>query len=330
MKIVILDHPRENPGEISWSEFDKYGEVTRYPRTLPEQVVERIGDAEIVFLNRTVIKKTDLEKCPNVKFISVIATGYNTVDVEGAKELGIPVSNVPSYGAEAIGQHAIALLLEITNHISHHDAEVRKGRKNDAYDWCFWDYSPIELEHKTIGIIGLGRIGQITSKVAQAFGMKVLAFDSYKNESLENENCKYVSLDTLLSNSDVIALHCPLFPETENLINKNTIAKMKDGVIIINNSRGKLIVEEDLADALNSGKVYAAGLDAVRNEPISMDNPLLTAKNCFITPHISWAAAECRQRLIDYSLDNLKAYLDGNPTNIVNGVKGFFNSNMFW
>lgn len=321
MKIVILDHPRENPGEISWSEFDKYGEVIRYPRTLPEQVAERIGDAEVVFLNKTVVRKEDLEKCPNVKFISVIATGYNTVDVEGAKELGIPVANVPSYGTEAIGQHAIALLLEITNHIGHHDTEVRKGRRNDANDWCFWDYSPIELENKTIGIIGLGRIGQITSKVAQAFGMKVLAFDSYKNEALENENCKYTDLDTLLKNSDVIALHCPLFPETENIINKDTIAKMKDGVIIINNSRGALIVEEDLADALNGGKVYAAGLDAVRDEPISMDNPLLSANNCYITPHISWAAVECRQRLVDYSLDNLKAYLGGNPTNIVNGGK---------
>jgi len=320
MKIVILDHPRENPGEIDWSAFSDYGEVTKYERTLPEEVAERIGDAEIVFLNKTVVTKKELEKCPNVKFISVIATGYNTVDVVGAKELGIPVSNVPSYGTEAIGQHAIALLLEITNHIGHHDAEVRKGRRNDANDWCFWDYSPIELENKTIGIVGLGRIGQITSKVAQAFGMKVLAYDSYKNDALENENCKYTDLDTLLANSDVIALHCPLFPETENIINKDTIAKMKDGVIIINNSRGALIVEEDLAEALNSGKVYAAGLDAVRDEPISMDNPLLSAKNCYITPHISWAAVECRQRLIDYSLDNLKAYLDGNPTNIVNGV----------
>jgi len=320
MKIVILDHPRENPGEIDWSAFSDYGEVTKYERTLPEEVAERIGDAEIVFLNKTVVTKKDLEKCPNVKFISVIATGYNTVDVVGAKELGIPVSNVPSYGTEAIGQHAIALLLEITNHVGYHDQEVRKGRRNNANDWCFWDYSSIELENKTIGIVGLGRIGQITSKVAQAFGMKVLAYDSYKNDALENENCKYTDLDTLLANSDVIALHCPLFPETENIINKDTIAKMKDGVIIINNSRGALIVEEDLAEALNSGKVYAAGLDAVRDEPISMDNPLLSAKNCYITPHISWAAVECRQRLIDYSLDNLKAYLDGNPTNIVNGV----------
>lgn len=320
MKIVILDHPRENPGEIDWSAFSDYGEVTKYERTLPEEVAERIGDAEIVFLNKTVVTKKDLEKCPNVKFISVIATGYNTVDVVGAKELGIPVSNVPSYGTEAIGQHAIALLLEITNHVGYHDQEVRKGRRNNANDWCFWDYSPIELEHKTMGIIGMGRIGQITRRAALAFGMKVLAYDSFRNPELETNDCHYTDLDTLLAESDVISLHCPLFPETENLINKATIAKMKDGVIIINNSRGALIVEEDLAEALNSGKVYAAGLDAVRNEPISMDNPLLSANNCYITPHISWAAVECRQRLIDYSLDNLKAYLDGNPTNIVNGV----------
>lgn len=319
MKIVILDHPRENPNEINWSEFEKYGEVVRYPRTLPEQVVERIGDADVVFLNKTVITKEQLEKCPNVKFISVIATGYNTVDVKGARELGIPVANVPSYGTEAIGQHAIALLLEVTNHVGYHDGEVRKGRRNDANDWCFWDYPCIELENKVMGIIGLGRIGQITSRVAQAFGMKVLAYDSYQNEALINENCQYTDLDTLLEKADVIALHCPLFPETENIINKDTIAKMKNGVIIINNSRGALIVEEDLAEALKSGKVYAAGLDAVRNEPISMDNPLLSAPNCYITPHISWAALECRQRLIDYSLDNLKAYLDGEPTNIVNG-----------
>lgn len=321
MKIVILDYPRENPGEIDWSEFDKYGEVCKYAGTAKDEVAERIKDADVVFLNKTNVTKEVLSGAKNLKFISVIATGYNTVDVDAAAELGIPVANVPSYGTEAIGQHAIALLLEITNHIAYHDGEVRKGRRNNDRDWCFWDYSSIELENKTIGIIGLGRIGQVTSRVAQAFGMNVLAYDSYKNEALENENCHYTDLDTLLATSDVIALHCPLFPETENIINKDTIAKMKDGVIIINNSRGALVVEEDLADALNSGKVYAAGLDAVRNEPISMDNPLLSAKNCFITPHISWAAVECRQRLIDYSLDNLKAFIDGKPTNIVNGVK---------
>ena len=319
MKIVILDHPRENPGEIDWSDYKNFGEVIKYEHTLPEEALERIGDAEVVFLNKTVLTGEVIRKCKNLKYISVIATGYNTVDVEAAKECGIKVSNVPSYGTEGIGQHAIALLLEITHHVAHHDLEVRKGRKNDDKDWCFWDYPMVELENKTMGIIGLGRIGQITSRVAQAFGMKVLAYDSYKNKALENENCRYTDLNTLLSNSDVISLHCPLFPETENIINKNTIAKMKDGVIIINNSRGALIVEEDLAEALNSGKVYAAGLDTVRNEPIAPNNPLLSAKNCFITPHISWTAIEGRQRLVDYSLDNLKNYLNGTPTNIVNG-----------
>ncbi|MBQ8813533.1 MAG: D-2-hydroxyacid dehydrogenase [Lachnospiraceae bacterium] len=318
MKIVILDYPRENPGEIDWSGFEQYGEVFRYERTLPEQAAERIGDAEIVLLNKTVITKETLLKCPDIQFIGVIATGYNTVDVEAAKELHIPVANVPSYGTEAIGQHAIALLLEITNHVAHHDAEVRKGRRNGANDWCFWDYPSIELENKVMGIIGLGRIGQITSRVAQAFGMKVLAYDQFRNEALVNENCSYCELDTLLAQSDVIALHCPLFPETENIINRETISKMKDGVIIINNSRGALVVEEDLAEALKCGKVYAAGLDAVRNEPIEMDNPLLSAPNVFFTPHISWAAIECRQRLVDYSLENLKGYLNGMPKNIVN------------
>ena len=321
MKIVILDYPRENPGEIDWSGFDRLGSVTRYERTLECDAAKRIGDADIVFLNKTVISRETLLQCPNLKFISAIATGYNTVDVNAAAELGIPVANVPSYGTEAIGQHAIALLLEITNHVAYHDSEVHKGRKNNDNDWCFWDYPSIELENKTIGIIGLGRIGQITSRVAQAFGMKVLAYDQHKNELLENENCHYTDLDDLLKNSDVIALHCPLFKETENIINSDAISKMKDGVIIINNSRGALIDEQALADALNCGKVYAAGLDAVRDEPIKPDNPLLSAKNCFITPHISWAAIECRQRLLDYSLDNLKNYLDGSPNNIVNGVE---------
>lgn len=318
MKIVVLDRPRENPGEIDWSPLSAIGEVDLNDRVAPEHIMEKIADADVVMLNKSVLTAEMLEQCKNLKFISVIATGYNTVDVEAAKRLGIKVANVPSYGTEGIGQHAIALLLEITNHVAYHDGEVRKGRKNGPGDWCFWDYPSIELENKTIGIIGLGRIGQITSRVAQAFGMNVLAHDAYENPALVNDHCHYCDLDTLLANSDVIALHCPLFKETENLINKETIAKMKDGVILINNSRGGLVVDQDLADALNSGKIYAAGLDAIREEPIAADNPLLTAKNCFITPHISWAALEGRQRLIRYAIDNVEAFLAGKPTNIVN------------
>lgn len=320
MKIVILDHPRENPGEIDWSGFSAYGEVTKYDQTTPEEAAARIGDAEIVFLNKTVLTRETIEACPNLRLISVIATGYNTVDVSAAAERGIPVANVPSYGSEAIAQHAIALLLELTDHVAYHDGEVRKGRRNSDRDWCFWDYPGIELENKVCGIIGLGRIGQITARIVQAFGMKVLAYDQVQHPELESPACRYTDLDTLLASSDVIFLHCPLFPETADIINRDSIAKMKDGVILINNSRGGLVDEDALADALNSGKIYAAGLDAVKNEPISPDSPLLTAKNCYITPHISWASLDCRQRLINYALDNLRAYSDGAPTNIVNGV----------
>lgn len=318
MKIVVLDKPRENPGEIDWSALDALGEVEMNDRVPSGEVLSHIEDADIVLLNKSVLTRDILEKCKNLKFISVIATGYNTVDTEAARELGISVSNVPSYGTEGIGQHAFALLMEITNHVGYHDAEVRKGRKAGPEDWCFWDYPSIELENKVLGIIGMGRIGQITARAGQAFGMKVLAYDKYKNKSLESDTLRYCELDELLSSSDVISLHCPLFPETENIINKDTIAKMKDGVIIINNSRGALIDEQALADALNSGKVYGAGLDTVKNEPISADNPLLSAKNCYITPHISWTAVEGRQRLATYAIENVKAFLDGNPKNIVN------------
>lgn len=318
MKIVVLDKPRENPGEIDWSALDALGEVEMNARVPSSEVLSHIEDADIVLLNKSVLTRDILEKCKNLKFISVIATGYNTVDTAAARELGISVSNVPSYGTEGIGQHAFALLMEITNHVGYHDAEVRKGRKAGPEDWCFWDYPSIELENKVLGIIGMGRIGQITARAGQAFGMKVLAYDKYKNASLESDTLRYCELDELLSSSDVISLHCPLFPETENIINKDTIAKMKDGVIIINNSRGALIDEQALADALNSGKVYGAGLDTVRNEPISADNPLLSAKNCYITPHISWTAVEGRQRLATYAIENVKAFLYGNPKNIVN------------
>ena len=320
MKIVVLDKPRENPGEIDWSALYELGEVEMNSRVPQSEILNHIEDADIVLLNKSNLTRDILEKCKNLKFISVIATGYNTVDFVAAKELNIPVSNVPSYGTEGIGQHAFALLMEITNHVGYHDAEVRKGRKAGPEDWCFWDFPSIELENKTMGIVGAGRIGQIMARGAQAFGMNVLAFDTYKNPALESDTFKYCELDELLKKSDVISLHCPLFPETENMINKDSISKMKDGVILINNSRGALIVEEDLADALNSGKIYAAGLDAVRNEPISEDNPLLRAKNCFITPHISWTAVEGRQRLATFAIDNVKAFLDGKPTNVVNEV----------
>ena len=283
-------------------------------------MIARIGEAEVVFVNKVPITKRVLEECPNIKFISVLATGYNVIDIKAAAEKGIVVSNIPSYGTAAVAQFAIALLLEVCHHVAHHSEAVHQGRWAANPDWCFWDYPLIELQGKTMGIIGFGRIGQATGRIAKAMGMKVIAYSRSIRED-GKDIAEYVDLDTLLRTSDVIALHCPLFPETEGIINKANIEKMKDGVIIINNSRGQLVVEQDLADALNSGKVCAAGLDVVSTEPIREDNPLLKAKNCLITPHISWAPKESRQRIMDMSYNNLKAFVEGKPINVVNGVK---------
>jgi len=288
-----------------------------YTRTLDHQTVERIGDAELVLINKTPMTQAVFEACPQIRYLGVIATGFNMVDLAAAKAHGVVVTNVPSYGSEAIGQHAIALLLEICNRVGYFDAEVRKLRRGDATDWCFWDHSLLELANMTIGIVGYGRIGQVTGRIAQALGINVLAYDTHKNPALENDHCRYTGMDELLAQSDVIALHCPLFSETTGMINRETIAKMKDGVIIINNSRGKLIVDQDLADALKSGKVYAAGLDVMGQEPPIADNPLLSAPNCLITPHISWAFKACRERLKNTAINNLRQFLPGKTINVV-------------
>ena len=319
MKIVVLDGYTENPGDLSWEPLAAFGELKVYDRTPDEDavIIERIGDAQIVFTNKCPIRRTVIDACPDLKYISVLATGYNVVDVQYAAEKGIPVSNIPTYGTAAVGQFAIALLLEICQHVAHHSEAVHQGRWERSVDWCFWDYPLIELDGKTMGIIGFGKIGQTTGRIAKALGMRILATGS--RETPEGRTiAEYVDLDTLLRESDVIALHCPLFPSTQGIINRETIAKMKDGVILINNSRGQLVVEQDLADALNSGKIYAAGLDVVSTEPIKGDNPLLKAKNCFITPHISWAPKESRQRIMDCTVENVRAYLSGVPVHVVN------------
>ena len=321
MKIVILDGYTENPGDLSWDELGKLGDLTVYDRTPVNdeaEIIRRIGDAEVVFTNKTPISKATIDACPSMKFISMLATGYNVVDYEYAKEKGIPVTNVPTYGTAAVGQFAIAMLLEICHHVAHHSQTVHEGKWSESIDWCYWDYPLIELADKTLGVIGFGRIGRQTGKIAKAMGMNVIAYDSFESDEGKAIG-EYVDLNTLLKTSDVIALHCPLFPETQGIINKDTIAKMKDGVIILNNSRGPLVVEQDLADALNSGKVYGAGLDVVSTEPIDPSNPLLTAKNCIITPHISWAPKESRQRIMDCAVENVKAYIAGAPINVVNG-----------
>ncbi len=320
MKIVVLDGYTENPGDLSWEGLEALGDLTVYDRTSYEEspvIAEMIGDAEAVIVNKTPISKATMDACPGLKAVAVLATGYNVVDTAAAKEKGIVVMNVPTYGTQIVGQYAAGLLLEICAHYGHHDKTVKEGRWADNIDWCYWDYPMIELAGKTAGIIGLGRIGMTTAGIMNALGMRVIAFDSFHSEA-GAKLAEYVELDTLFAESDVIFLHCPLFPSTEGIINKDNIAKMKDGVILINNSRGQLVVEQDLADALDSGKIFAAAVDVVSTEPIMKDNPLLKAKNCLITPHISWAAKEARQRIMDITVENIRSYAEGAPKNVVN------------
>lgn len=320
MKIVVLDGYAENPGDLSWDEIAALGTLTVYDRTSftdEAEIIERIGDAEVIVTNKTPVSCRVIDSCPSMKLIAVIATGYNVVDCGRAKEKGVLVANVPSYGTAAVGQFAVALLLEICCRVGHHDRTVHEGKWENCSDWCYWDYPIIELAGKTMGIIGFGRIGRQTGRIARAMGMDVIAYDGSPTEE-GRKIARYVQLDELLGRSDVIALHCPLLPDTKEIINRSSIAKMKDGVIIINNGRGPLVNERDLADALNCGKVYAAGVDVVSSEPIRSDNPLLTAKNCIITPHISWAAKESRQRIMDCTAENIRAYIEGRPINIVN------------
>ena len=317
MKIVVLDGYTENPGDLSWSGLESLGELTVYDRTQPDEIAARIRGAGAVYVNKVALDRETIFSAPDLKFIGVLATGYNVVDIAAARERGIAVCNIPTYGTAAGGQVAIAMLPEICPQVAHHSDAVHAGRWEQNADWCFWDYPLIELAGKTMGIIGFGRIGQTTGRIARALGMNVIAYDEYESGA-GRALAEYTALDALFARSDVIALHCPLLPSTQGIINRENIAKMKDGVIILNNARGPLIVEQDLADALNSGKVYAAGLDVVSTEPIRGDNPLLKAKNCLITPHISWAPKESRQRLMEIAADNLRRFLEGSPVNVVN------------
>lgn len=324
MKIVILDGNTCNPGDLSWEGFEQFGELTVYPVTdssNPQEVIDRIGDAEIVINNKTLMQKDVLRACPNVKYIGMISTGYNAVDAEEAGRLGIPVTNIPGYGTMTVAQHAMALLLEVTNRVGHHNTEVKKGRWETSEDFTFWDYPLIELDGKTLGIIGYGMIGQAMGRMAQTMGMKLIVNSRHPKPEWETENCRYGTLDEIYAEADVISLHCPLHDGNKGMINKETIAKMKDGVILINSARGGLVVEQDLADALNSGKVYAAAVDTLHNEPVEPNNPLVNTKNCIITPHNAWAAKESRARIIRMAEENLAAFLKGEPRNVVNGVK---------
>ena len=311
MKIVILDGHVENPGDLSWEPLAQLGEVTVYDRTAPKDVIARIGDAPIVITNKTVITREIFDACPAIRYVGVLATGYNVVDIAAAKECGIIVTNVPAYSTQAVAQFTMALLLEICHHVGRHSDSVHAGKWSACQDFAYWDYPLIELAGKTIGIIGYGRIGQATAKAAQALGMKVIAY------SRHGQGEPYVPLEELYARADVISLHCPLTAENTGMINRETIAKMKDGVILLNTARGALINEEDLREALLSGKVYAAAADVAAVEPIPADSPLLGLPNMIFTPHIAWACYETRQRLMDIAVDNVRQFLNGTPVNNV-------------
>ena len=316
MKIVILDAYAANPGDLSWDEFAALGELTVYDRTAQEDAAARIGDAEVVFINKVRLTDEIFAACPNLKLVSILATGYNIVDLAAAKRRGITVCNVPGYSTRAVVQMTFALLLEICQQVGLHSGAVHTGRWQTCPDFCFWDRPLIELDGKTMGIVGYGAIGSAVGTVAQALGMKLLV--TARHEKPVPEGARFVSLPELLAQSDVVSLHCPQTAENARMIDAGALAQMKDGAILLNTARGGLLDEQAVADALRSGKLLAAGMDVVSAEPIRADNPLLTAPNCFLTPHIAWAPLETRRRMQAISAENLRAFLAGKPQNVVN------------
>lgn len=318
MKIVNLDGAALNPGDLSWNCFEKFGSLTVYPRTSSEaQTIERIGDAEIILLNKVPITSNVLDHCRNIRLICCLATGYNVVDIEAAKHRGVSVCNVPAYSTYSVAQFTFALLLELCHRIGHHSQMVHNGEWVKCPNFCFWDTPQIELAGKTIGIIGYGKIGQAVGRIANAMGMRVLSYSRTIRHNSKNI-AQYVDLATLLQESDIVTLHCPLFRETTKLINEQTIQKMKDGAILINTARGAIIDEAAVASALKSGKLKGVAVDVVCVEPMDVNNPLLNAPNCIITPHMAWAAIETRQRILDITVQNIENFLKGTPINVVN------------
>jgi glycerate dehydrogenase len=318
MKIVVLDGYTLNPGDLSWESMKQLGNLTVYERTAPADVYARANEAEILFTNKTPLPAELLNSLSSLKYIGVLATGYNIVDTETAKLNGVVVTNVPGYGTASVVQLTIALLLELCQHVQHHSNAVMKGKWVNSIDWCFWDYPLTELAKKTMGIIGFGSIGQNVADIAAAFGMNVIAFSRRQTDQTHRKNFRWVDMSELLETSDVVSIHCPLTPETKGLINKNTLAQMKSSAFLLNTSRGPIIVESDLADALNAGVIAGAGIDVLSVEPPSINNPLFKAKNCLITPHLAWATKEARTRLLETAVTNLESYCAGKPVNKVN------------
>jgi glycerate dehydrogenase len=316
MHIVILDAYTLNPGDLTWDELKSLGPTTIYDRSLPEEVIPRAKEAEIVLTNKVLLSRDVLEQLPRLKYVGVLATGYNIVDTEAARQRGILVSNVPTYGTASVAQMTFAHLLNLTQHVAYHAQTVAEGRWSKSEDWCYWDHPLLELAGKTMGIVGFGRIGQATARIALAFGMSVLAYDAQPVAA--SPGVAAADLETLFRESDVISLHCPLTPATVRLVNRERLAQMKPSAYLINTSRGDLVDEAALAAALNAGQIAGAGLDVLSGEPPRADNPLLSARNCFITPHIAWATRAARQRLLKIAVENVRTYLAGQPQNVVN------------
>lgn len=316
MKITILDGYGMNPGDMSWAPLEELGDLTVYDRTAPEQVLERAAGSEALLTNKTVLTAETLRALPQLRYVGVLATGYNVVDIDAARELGIVVTNIPAYSTDSVVQMVFAHLLAITNRVEHYTDENRRGRWSTNPDFCYWDSPLHELSGKTFGIVGLGNIGMAVSRVARAFGMKVKAYTSKRIEELPDGVSK-AGLDELFETSDVVSLHCPLTESTRHLVNADRLAQMKPSAILINTGRGPLVDEKALAEALNSGRIHAAGLDVLSSEPPAADNPLLTARNCFITPHLGWATKEARERLLRIAADNLRGFITGDVRNNV-------------
>jgi glycerate dehydrogenase len=316
-RIVVLDGYTLNPGDLNWNGLEALGTLTVHEFTAADQIVSRAAGADILFTNKTPLAAETLNQLDGLRYIGVLATGYNVVDVRAAADRGIVVTNIPTYGTQSVAQMVFALLLEWCHHVQLHSDAVKAGEWTRNRDFCFWKAPLIELQDKTIGIVGFGRIGRQVARIADAFGMRILARDKFQGSTPDMASFKWAELDELLSQSDVISLHCPLFPDTAGLINKDSIGRMKSSAFLINTSRGGLVVDQDLADALNSGRIAGAALDVLGVEPPPADNPLLQARNCLVTPHISWATAEARSRLMDIAVENLRGFLAGQPVNVI-------------
>ncbi len=317
MKIVVTDGYTSNPGDQSWDGFEEFGELTVYDRTSPEDVVARCQDAEIIITNKVVLDRNVLERLPKLRYIGVIATGYNVVDLDYTRERGIVVTNIPNYCTNSVAQIVFAHMMELARRVGHHSDTVKQGKWKDCPDFCYWDFTQVELTGKTMGLIGCGNIGRAVAKIAQALDMRVIAYDLYPSET---PGIEFVDQETVLREADVVSLHCPLTPENEGFVNSETLAKMKATAFLINTGRGPLVNEADLAQALKDGVIAGAGLDVLCVEPPETDNPLFDAPNCFITPHIAWASHESRARLLGIACDNIRAFLDGKAVNVVNGL----------